>query len=78
MARLNRRGAALEVEDLEVRYGLVRAVRGLSLRAERGSVVGLIGPNGAGKSTTLHAIMGIVTPRRAKCAWRPVDCRSAE
>ena len=56
--------AALEVIDLEVRYGSVRAVRGLSLRAERGSVVGLIGPNGAGKSTTLHAIMGIVTPRR--------------
>jgi branched-chain amino acid transport system ATP-binding protein len=56
--------AALEVEDLEVRYGSVRAVRGLSLRAERGSVVGLIGPNGAGKSTTLQAIMGIVTPRR--------------
>jgi branched-chain amino acid transport system ATP-binding protein len=56
--------AALEVEDLEVRYGSVRAVRGLSLQAERGSVVGLIGPNGAGKSTTLQAIMGIVTPRR--------------
>jgi branched-chain amino acid transport system ATP-binding protein len=54
---------ALEVEGLEVRYGAVRAVRGVSLRAERGSVVGLIGPNGAGKSTTLLSIMGIVPVR---------------
>jgi branched-chain amino acid transport system ATP-binding protein len=55
--------AALEVENLEVRYGSVRAVRGVSFLAERGSVVGLIGPNGAGKTTTLRSIMGIVPPR---------------
>jgi branched-chain amino acid transport system ATP-binding protein len=54
---------ALEVDDLEVRYGAVRAVRRVSFRAERGSVVGLIGPNGAGKSTTLRSIMGIVPAR---------------
>jgi branched-chain amino acid transport system ATP-binding protein len=51
---------ALELRDLFVRYGAVEAVRGLSLVAERGEVVGLIGPNGAGKSSTLHAIMGAV------------------
>jgi branched-chain amino acid transport system ATP-binding protein len=50
----------LEVQGLEVRYGAVPAVRGLSLKVERGEIVGLIGPNGAGKSTTLHAIMGLV------------------
>jgi branched-chain amino acid transport system ATP-binding protein len=50
----------LELEGLEVRYGAVAAVRQLSLRLERGEIVGLIGPNGAGKSTTLHAIMGLV------------------
>ncbi len=50
----------LELEDLDVRYGGVAAVRGLSLRVERGELVGLIGPNGAGKTTTLHAIMGVV------------------
>jgi branched-chain amino acid transport system ATP-binding protein len=52
----------LELEDLEVRYGAVPAVRGLSMRLDRGEIVGLIGPNGAGKSTTLHAIMGLVSP----------------
>jgi branched-chain amino acid transport system ATP-binding protein len=49
---------SLSVEGLEVRYGAVRAVRGLSLSVEPGEIVGLIGPNGAGKSSTLHAIMG--------------------
>jgi branched-chain amino acid transport system ATP-binding protein len=49
---------ALVVENLEVRYGAVRAVRALSLTVEPGEIVGLIGPNGAGKSSTLHAIMG--------------------
>jgi branched-chain amino acid transport system ATP-binding protein len=51
---------ALEVDELEVRYGSVPAVRGLGLEVGRGEIVGLIGPNGAGKSTTLHAIMGAV------------------
>jgi len=50
---------ALEVRDLHVAYGAVRAVRGLSLTVDRGEIVGLIGPNGAGKSTTLHAVMGL-------------------
>ena len=50
----------LSVEGLEVRYGAVPAVRGLTLEVGKGEIVGLIGPNGAGKSTTLHAIMGLV------------------
>jgi len=52
--------AVLELRDLDVRYGAVGAVRGLSLEVQRGEIVGLIGPNGAGKSTTLHAVMGMV------------------
>jgi branched-chain amino acid transport system ATP-binding protein len=50
----------LELVSLEVRYGPVPAVRGLSFRVTEGEIVGLIGPNGAGKSTTLHAITGLV------------------
>lgn len=49
---------ALIIENLSVRYGVVEAVRGLSLEVRPGQIVGLIGPNGAGKSSTLHAIMG--------------------
>ena len=55
--------AVLELADVEVAYGGVAAVRGLSLSVAPGEIVGLIGPNGAGKSTTLHAIMGLVPPR---------------
>jgi len=53
----------LEVRDLEVAYGGVPAVRGISFSVTPGEIVGLIGPNGAGKSTTLHAIMGAVPAR---------------
>ena len=54
----------LEITDLEVRYGSVAAVRGVTLTVERGAIVGLIGPNGAGKSSTLHAVMGLVRAHR--------------
>ena len=64
----------LEIRDLELRYGGVPAVRGLSLRLERGEVVGLVGPNGAGKTSTLLAIMGVVQPHRGEIlhAGRPL------
>jgi branched-chain amino acid transport system ATP-binding protein len=50
----------LELDQLEVSYDGVAAVRDLSISIAQGEIVGLIGPNGAGKSTTLHAIMGLV------------------
>ena len=53
-------GPSLVVSDLEVRYGSVAAVRGVSFEVAPGEILGLIGPNGAGKSSTLHAIMGLV------------------
>ena len=56
--------ALLEVEDLHVSYGRIRALQGVSLSVPEGGVVALIGANGAGKSTLLRAISGIVRPRR--------------
>jgi branched-chain amino acid transport system ATP-binding protein len=55
--------SALELRDVEVAYGGVPAVSGVSLSVAPGEIVGLIGPNGAGKSTTLHAIVGLVPAR---------------
>jgi branched-chain amino acid transport system ATP-binding protein len=60
----------LEVEDLQVRYGAVSAVRGISLTVEKGEIVTLIGANGAGKSTTLRAIMGLVPPVSGTIRYR--------
>jgi branched-chain amino acid transport system ATP-binding protein len=51
--------STLTLEALDVRYGGVHAVRGLSFDVAPGEIVGLIGANGAGKSSTLHAIMGL-------------------
>ena len=52
----------LEVDGLQVAYGGIRAVRGVSLQVEAGELVTLIGANGAGKSSTLNAIGGLLTP----------------
>ena len=54
--------AMLEITGLEVRYGGIRALNGLSLNVPEGSIVTLIGANGAGKSTTLRTISGLVPP----------------
>ena len=66
---------SLAIRDLEVAYGGVAAVRGLSLEVAPGEIVGLIGPNGAGKSTTLHAIMGLVPARAGEILLGDVSLR---
>jgi branched-chain amino acid transport system ATP-binding protein len=53
--------ALLDVDDLSVHFGALRAVTGLSLRLSHGEVVGLIGANGSGKTTFLNALTGVVT-----------------
>ena len=50
----------LEIDNLQVHYGAVRALHGISLRVDQGEIVTLIGANGAGKSTTLRTISGLV------------------
>jgi len=52
----------LAVRDLEVAYGPIRAVRGVSLEVRSGEIVTLVGNNGAGKSSTLNAVAGLVPP----------------
>jgi branched-chain amino acid transport system ATP-binding protein len=54
----------LEIENLDVHYGGIHALKGVSLRVEQGEVVTLIGANGAGKTTTLRAISRLVKPSR--------------
>jgi branched-chain amino acid transport system ATP-binding protein len=56
----------LEVEDLQVYYGNIAAVKGVSLSVHEGEIVSLIGSNGAGKSTTLRTISGLLSPRKGK------------
>ena len=52
--------ALLEVNNLEVNYGLIKAVKGVSFEVNRGEIVALIGANGAGKTTIMHALNGII------------------
>ena len=52
----------LTLRDVEVSYGAVRALRGISMRVEPGTIVALLGANGAGKSTIQKAISGLLTP----------------
>lgn len=51
--------ALLEIENLCAFYGMAQALHGVSLKVEKGDIVGIIGPNGAGKSTLLDSIMGL-------------------
>jgi len=65
--------ALLEVVDLSVAYGTVRAVRDLSLEVRDGELVALLGPNGAGKTTTLKAVMGLVPVTAGRILLAGVD-----
>ena len=56
----------LEVKDLKVAYGRVRAVKGISFSVEQGQVVTLVGTNGAGKTTTLRTISGLIRPEEGE------------
>lgn len=52
--------AMLEIKDLEVYYGAIKALKGISFNVEQGEIIALIGANGAGKTTTLHTISGLI------------------
>ena len=52
--------AMLEIKDLEVNYGMIKAIKGISFEVNQGEIIALIGANGAGKTTILHTITGLV------------------
>ena len=56
-------GTMLKVDDLQVYYGSIHAVKGISFEVNEGEIVTLIGANGAGKSTTLNTVAGLLKPR---------------
>lgn len=65
--------SALKVEQLDCRYGLLQAVRGVSFEVESGATVALIGANGAGKTTLLRAIAGAHRPHGGRIWFEGVD-----
>lgn len=62
--------AILNIENLQVKYGGIEAVKGISFSVEEGSIVTLIGANGAGKSSTLRSIAGLVKPAAGSIVFR--------
>ena len=54
--------AMLEIKDLQVYYGMIQAIKGVSFEVREGEVIALIGANGAGKTTILHTITGLLSP----------------
>ena len=65
----------LKVENLQVNYGGIQAVRGISFEVPDGEIVTLIGANGAGKSTTLRSIIGLVPPREGSVLYNGEELR---
>ena len=65
--------AMLEIKDLEVHYGVIRAIKGISFEVNQGEVIALIGANGAGKTTTLHTITGLIRPSGGKIIFDGKD-----
>ena len=63
----------LKIEDLQVHYGGIEAVKGISFDVQEGQIVTLIGSNGAGKSSTLRTISGLVKPSSGKITFRGED-----
>jgi branched-chain amino acid transport system ATP-binding protein len=66
----------LEAEDLEIAYGAIQVVWGVSLHLNRGEVVSMIGSNGAGKTTTLRALAGLIPVRKGRIVFNGCDVTS--
>jgi branched-chain amino acid transport system ATP-binding protein len=67
----------LSVHNLEVSYGAIRALHGVSLEIDRGEIVALIGSNGAGKTTLLRTISGLIRPTGGSIRWNADTARDS-
>ena len=65
--------AMLEVKDLEVYYGVIQALKGISFEVNEGEVIALIGANGAGKTTILHTITGLIESKAGSVQFEGKD-----
>lgn len=65
--------AMLEVKDLNVYYGVIQALKGISFEVDEGDVIALIGANGAGKTTTLHTITGLIPAKSGSIVFEGKD-----
>lgn len=65
--------ALLEVKDLSVYYGVIRALKGISFEVNEGEIVTLIGANGAGKTTTMQSIMGLIPGKTGTVLYNGQD-----
>ena len=65
--------AMLEVKDIEVFYGVIQAIKGISFEVNEGEVIALIGANGAGRTTTLHTITGLLQPKKGSIMFEGKD-----
>ena len=61
--------ALLEIKDLQVYYGVIQALKGITFEVNEGEIVTLIGANGAGKTTTMQSIMGLIHPRSGEIIY---------
>ncbi len=71
-------GHILEIKNLEVKYGVVPALKGISFYVDPGEIVALVGPNGAGKTTTLHAISGLVKGNKDSIFFKDKNINAIE
>ncbi len=65
--------AMLEIKDIEVFYGMIQAIKGISFEVNEGEVIALIGANGAGKTTILHTITGLLFPKKGSVIFEGKD-----
>lgn len=65
--------AMLEIKDLQVYYGMIQAIKGVSFEVHEGEVIALIGANGAGKTTILHTITGLLSPKAGSISFEGKD-----